>query len=97
MNHALTAYSPLARGAVAESAMLKAIGTAHGTTAEQIALAFLMAEGHVVIPSSGNRARIASNFAAKEIVLSKEEMQQIRTLDAGRRLVNGDWCPVWDE
>jgi 2,5-diketo-D-gluconate reductase B len=93
----LTAYSPLARGAVSEVRLLHDIAAAHNATAEQIALAFLMAEGHIVIPSSANRTRIISNLAAKDIALSMDEVRQIRTLDAGRRLVNGPWCPVWDE
>lgn len=92
----MTAYSPLARGAVSDSATLKKIGASHGASAGQIALAFLMAEGHVVIPSSGKAERIASNFAAKDIVLSAAEIAAIRALDVGHRVVNGPWCPVWD-
>jgi 2,5-diketo-D-gluconate reductase B len=93
---AMTAYSPLARGAVGDNATLQAIGAAHGASAEQVALAFLMAEGYVVIPSSSNPARIASNFAAKDVVLTDADVKLIRTLDEGRRLVNGPWCPKWD-
>jgi 2,5-diketo-D-gluconate reductase B len=92
----LTAYSPLARGGVSESEVLRDIGAAHGATGEQIALAFLLNEGYVIIPSSGNEARIQSNFAAKDITLTDEEMAWIRALDEDRRLVNGPWCPVWD-
>lgn len=91
-----TAYSPLARGAVSDNATLQVIGEKYNATAEQIALAFLLAEGHVVIPSSSNRQRIASNFKARDIALSTDEIASIRTLDEGRRLVNGSWCPVWD-
>jgi len=93
----MTAYSPLARGAVSQSAPLRDIGKRYGATGEQIALAFLMAEGHVVIPSSSKPERIASNFAAKDIALKLEEVARIRGLDENRRLVNGDWCPKWDE
>jgi len=92
----MTAYSPLARGAVAQSEPLRKIGSRHGATAEQVALAFLMAEGYVVIPSSAKPERIRSNFAAKDVALSAEDMAAIRKLDEGRRLVNGDWCPKWD-
>ncbi len=93
----LTAYSPLARGAVSKSAGLAEIAAAHEASPEQIALAFLLQEGHVVIPSSGNRARIGANLAAAGIGLAEAEMQAIRALDAGLRLVNGPWCPDWDE
>ncbi len=92
----MTAYSPLARGAVVGDEILAAIGRKHHATAEQVALAFLMAEGHVIIPSSSNPARIKSNFAAKDIVLSGEEIMAIRKLERGQRLVNGAWCPAWD-
>lgn len=93
----LTAFSPLARGAVSDTEKLKEIGVAHGATPEQIALAFLLNAGYVVIPSSGNKDRIAANFAARDISLSKAEMTAIRALDEGRRLVNGAWCPKWDQ
>jgi 2,5-diketo-D-gluconate reductase B len=91
-----TAYSPLARGAVNDNATLLAIGRKHKASAGQIALAFLMAEGHVVIPSSGSKTRIEENLAAKDIQLTSEDIVAIRAAEEGRRLVNGAWCPVWD-
>ncbi len=93
---ALTSYSPLARGAVAEDPVLREIAEAHGATPAQIALAFLMAEGFIVIPSAGSRARIAENFAAQDIALTLPEIDRIRGLDRGMRLVDGPWCPKWD-
>ena len=93
----MTAYSPLARGQVGESEALQQIAHAHGATPEQVALAFLMAEGHVVIPSSNKPDRIASNFAAKDLRLNPEEVERIRGLNEGRRLVDGHWAPEWDK
>lgn len=92
----LTAYSPLARGAVAESEVLRRIAASRGATPAQVALAFLMAEGHVVIPSSASPERIASNFASKDIALDDADLAAIRGLDENRRLVDGPWCPAWD-
>ena len=92
----MTAYSPVARGAVKDDPVLKEIGAAHGADAGQIALAFLLHEGHFAIPTSSNRDRIASNFAATQIKLSDEEMARLRQLERGMRIVNGNWCPVWD-
>lgn len=92
-----TAYSPLARGAVVGDPLLAEVAKAHGATGEQIALAFLLAEGHVVIPSSGKKERIASNLAARTVKLSQEQVQRLRSLEKGLRLVNGDWTPTWDE
>ncbi len=92
-----TAYSPLARGAVNHNATLLAIATQHSASAGQIALAFLMSQGHIVIPSSGSKARIAENLAAQDITLTEFEISEIRGLDGDHRLVNGNWCPVWDQ
>lgn len=92
----MTAYSPLARGAVVGDELLGKIGKAHDAAGEQIALAFLMAEGHIVIPSSGKKERIITNFEARNIELSTDEVAQLRTLEKGLRLVNGAWCPEWD-
>jgi 2,5-diketo-D-gluconate reductase B len=92
-----TAYSPLARGAVNNNETLIAIGKTHKASPGQIALAFLMAEGHIVIPSSGSKQRIEENLASQHIQLSADDVTAIRGIDAGHRLVNGDWCPVWDK
>lgn len=92
----MTAYSPLARGAVSDSTALATIAADKGVTVGQLALAFLMHEGHVVIPSSGNPGRNAENFAAKDVVLTDGDMVKLRALEEGKRLVNGDWCPEWD-
>lgn len=91
-----TAYSPLARGAVVGDPVLKEIGKAQGATGEQIALAFLMSKGLIVIPSSGKKDRIVSNFKARMITLTADEIKRLEGLEKGMRLVDGDWCPVWD-
>ncbi len=92
----LTAFSPLARGGVADHPVLTKIGAAHDASPAQIALAFLIHEGYVVIPSSGNKERLVANLAAADIVLNDAEMAQLSALEEGRRLVNGPWCPTWD-
>ena len=92
----LTAYSPLARGAVAKEHLLETIGAVHGATASQVALAWLLAEGHVVIPSSGHPDRIRENLAAADLQLTAAELKQIEGLERGLRLVDGPWCPAWD-
>lgn len=93
----MTAYSPLARGAVSESVELASIATELNATPGQIALAFLLREGHIVIPSSARPERIAENFAAKDIALSDNQMAVLRGLECGKRLVDGPWCPAWDD
>ena len=92
----MTAYCPLARGRIVDDPVLSAIAAAHDIDAASVALAFLLHEGHVVIPSSGNPVRIAANFAARDINLTDAQMTQIRALDRGLRLVDGPWAPEWD-
>lgn len=92
----ITAYCPLARGHLSESAGLVALAKSLGASPEQVGLAFLLAEGHIVIPSSSNPGRIKSNWEAQALKLSAEQVAAIRKLDQNRRLVNGSWCPVWD-
>lgn len=92
----LTAYSPLARGAVADDPVLLAVGAEVGATASQVALAWLIAQGYVVIPSSGDPLRIKQNLAAGDVTLSPDHLARIDALDRNMRLVDGAWCPVWD-
>ena len=73
-----------------------AIAKAHGATPGQVALAFLMAEGFVVIPTSSKRARIVENLGALDVKLTDAEIATMRGLDRGRRMVNPSWAPKWD-
>ncbi|GLR71933.1 aldo/keto reductase [Agaribacter marinus] len=91
-----TAYSPLARGALIKDPVLQGIASELGGTSSQVALAFLLAEGHVVIPSSVSQERAASNLAASKLTLSSSHVDAIRALERGMRLVDEDWCPKWD-
>ena len=96
-NIPITAYCPLARGHLSENAGLVAITAKYQATVEQVGLAFLLAEEHIVIPSSTNRSRIQSNWDAQKVTLSAEDIISIRKLDQNRRLVDGAWCPKWDQ
>jgi len=93
----LTAYSPLARGAVLDDPVLQKIGQKHGATTGQIALAWLLAQGHLVIPSAGSPERIAENLAAGKVKLDDMDVCEINSLNTDMRLVDGPWCPKWDE
>lgn len=92
-----TAYSPLARGELINDATLKIIAQNHNATTAQVALAFLLAEGHIVIPSSANKKRAQENFLALDITLNEKDISTIRTLEKGLRLVDEEWCPAWDQ
>ncbi|MGZ9809341.1 aldo/keto reductase [Pseudoroseicyclus sp. H15] len=91
-----TAYCPLARGKVASDPVIWRIAEAHGATAAQVALAFLLAEGHIVIPTSSKPDRIAENLGALDLSLTAEDIESMRGLEAGQRLVTGTWAPKFD-
>ncbi len=93
----MTAYCPLARGAVLDDKILNDVGEECGASASQVSLAYLLAKGYWVIPSAGHRDRIQENFDAQNVILSDAQVARIDQLDRGMRLVNGPWCPRWDE
>jgi 2,5-diketo-D-gluconate reductase B len=93
----LTAYQPLCRGAVASDPVLQRIGEKHGVTASAAALAFLMAEGHVVIPASASETNLRANWQAHDVTLDSDDMQAIRALHRGERSINPDKSPAWDD
>lgn len=97
MNVPVTAYLPLDKARVVDDARLKPVADRHGATPAQIALAWLLAEGHVAIPSSSNDDRIAENFAAKDIALSDEDMAELDAMGDGERQVDPAWAPKWDD
>lgn len=92
----LTAYSPLARGAVLDNALLQNIANKHNATAAQISLAFILAEGYITIPAARKWERILENFNALNVNLESSDIENIRSLEANLRLTNGPWCPKWD-
>jgi len=96
-NMPLTAYRPLTKGEVQDDPVLKFIASGHGVTTSAIALAFLMAEGHIVIPSSGNIVNLKTNLAASDVKLSIKEIEAIRALDRGYRSINPEKSPAWDD
>lgn len=96
-NLPLTAYMPLAKGKVSDDPVLIGLGEKHGVTAAAISLAFLMAEGHIVIPASSNPERLRQNMAATTVTLDAEDIAAIRQLDRGERMIDPDKAPAWDD
>jgi 2,5-diketo-D-gluconate reductase B len=93
----LTAYQPLVKGQVAQDEVLKAIAAELDATPGAVALAFLMAEGHVVIPASSSRNNLENNFSATAVTLSDEQMEAIRGINRGYRHINPAKSPRWDD
>ncbi|MNF14100.1 2,5-diketo-D-gluconic acid reductase B [compost metagenome] len=60
-------------------------------------LAWALARGFAVIPSSTQRANLQSNLQAPQLRLSDAELAQIDAMDRGERLVDPDGlAPLWD-
>lgn len=79
------AWAPLGGGRYKpfENEMLNEIAAAHGKTVAQIILRWNVQRGVVVIPKSTHRARIEENFGIWDFILTKDQMQQISSLDMG--------------
>lgn len=93
----LTAYQPLSLGRVCADPVLLAMAEQHGVAASAIALAFLIAEGHGVIPASSNAVHLRANFAASDVTLAASDIAAIRKLDRGMRVINPVKSPLWDD
>ena len=95
----ITAYMPLAYGKVMADPVIGGIAHRHRATPAQVTLAWLLAKGHAVIPSSTRRANLAGNLEARKLVLSLEDGAAIDALDVqdgAGRLVSPDFAPQWD-
>ena len=92
----LTAYMPLAYGKVMDDATIARIARERDATPAQVALAWSMAKGYAVIPSSTRRANLASNLRARDVVLTPQDIAAIDALERGERLVDPAFAPRWD-
>jgi 2,5-diketo-D-gluconate reductase B len=87
----LTAYSPLARGAVIGDDLLGGIGDQYDKSAVQVALRWLVQqEGVVAIPKASSRDHLEDNIAVFDFSLTDDEMARIHDRKPGlkRRLFN---------
>jgi 2,5-diketo-D-gluconate reductase B len=96
---AVVAYSPIARGGAKNDAVLARIGAAHGKSAAQVSLRWLVQQGIVVIPRTSRIERLSENCAIFDFELSEAEMVEIHSLARrGGRLVDYAYSgpPKWD-
>jgi diketogulonate reductase-like aldo/keto reductase len=96
---ATVAYSPIARGGASGHKVLARIGQAHGKTAAQVSLRFLVQQGIVVIPRTSRRERLSENLAIFDFELSEAEMAEItRLARRDGRIVDYAYSgsPQWD-
>ena len=85
----IVAHSPIARGKADKDAALVRIGQAHGKSAAQVSLRWLVQQGIPAIPRTSRFERLSENFSIFDFELSEAEMSEISSI-AGRRsrLVN---------
>jgi len=96
---AIVAYSPVARGGVNRDKLLSRIGKAHGKTAAQASLRFLVQQDIAVIPRTSRLERLAENLAIFDFALSPAEMAEIaRLAHRNGRIVDYAYSgtPQWD-
>jgi 2,5-diketo-D-gluconate reductase B len=93
----VTAYSPLAHGKVPGDPTLNRIGEAHGKTAGQVALRWLLDQDHVSpIPKASSHERRQENFDVFDFTLSPDERAEIDALPTDVRTADPPWAPDWD-
>ena len=93
----VTAYCPLARGKVPGNETLERIGKAHGKSASQVALHYLVQQGIIPIPRTANPDHLAADFAVFDFKLGDAEMADIARLKRpDGRVVNPPHAPAWD-
>ena len=81
LDYLLTAYTPLSRGGVQDNATLREIGEAHGKTATQVALRWLVQQDRVsAIPKATSEEHLKENLDVFDFELSEEEMDRISSL-----------------
>ena len=96
---AIVAYSPVARGGVNRDKVLARIGKAHGKTAAQVSLRFLVQQGIAVIPRTSRLERLSENLAIFDFELSPAERAEIAQLaHRDGRIVDYAYSgtPQWD-
>ena len=93
----VTAYSPLARGKVPEDPTLREIGEAHGKTAGQVALRWLLDKPQVAtIPKASSHERRVENYEVFDFELTDDERGRIEALPKDGRIIDPGFGPDWD-
>jgi 2,5-diketo-D-gluconate reductase B len=94
---ALVAYSPVAKGRIKNDQVLAQIGQAHGKTAAQICLRWLVQQNVAAIPRTSRIERLSENIDIFDFALSGEEMGLISQMGSAKgRLTDYGFAPKWD-
>lgn len=79
------AWAPVMKGKVGDVPELVMIGEAHGKSAAQVAIRWILQHGMVTIPKSIHRDRLAENADVFDFALTDDEMAMIGLVDRGCR------------
>lgn len=96
---ALTAYYAMADGKVPNDPVLKEIGAAHGKSAAQVVLRWLIQQPDVAaLTKTATESRLAENLAVFDFSLTADEMARIHGLARpdGRIVSPDGLAPQWD-
>jgi 2,5-diketo-D-gluconate reductase A len=74
-------WSPLGQGATLKDERIVAIAEAVEATPAQVIIAWHLAKGFSVIPKAGDLDHLASNWQARDVRLSDEQVAQIDAMD----------------
>jgi diketogulonate reductase-like aldo/keto reductase len=93
----LTAYSPVAKGAVMNDPVLRSIAEAHGKSPVQVTLRWLLQQSRVAaIPKAASAEHRRANLELFDFELSTAEMTSIHDLAREQRLVDPAGGPAWE-
>jgi diketogulonate reductase-like aldo/keto reductase len=93
----LVAYSPIAKGRIRNAQTLLRIGQAHGKTAAQVCLRWLVQQNVSAIPRTSKIERLSENIDIFDFELSDAQMRQIFQMRSARgRLTDYGFAPRWD-
>jgi 2,5-diketo-D-gluconate reductase B len=93
----LVAYTPLARGRLAQDPVLERIARKHGATAAQVALKWLLDQDMVcAIPKAARGASQQANLDALKVTLDDTDRAAIAGLPKNERCVISGNAPDWD-
>jgi diketogulonate reductase-like aldo/keto reductase len=94
---AVVAYSPVAKGRIKNDPTLARIGEAHGKTAAQVCLRWLVQQNVCAIPRTSRIERLSENIDIFDFALSEDEMDEISQMGSAKgRLTDYGFAPKWD-
>jgi 2,5-diketo-D-gluconate reductase A len=90
------AWSPIARGKVADDPVIGGIAEKVGKTPAQVTLRWHIQRGNVVFPKSVTPSRMKENFDVFDFELGNDDMEKIDALDKGEAGRTGPNPDVFD-